>query len=74
MVVAKSITSAGPVKSPDTGLAFATLKVKVEDENDHSPQFLQQHYNTAVYEGRPKGTFVAQVRLPPKIIFVVIEP
>lgn len=41
--------------------AYTALVVEVQDANDHEPRFLQQRYASAVWEGKPPGTFVMQV-------------
>ncbi|GIY81481.1 protein dachsous [Caerostris extrusa] len=40
---------------------YATLIVRLVDQNDNSPSFSQEHYVSSVWEGNNKGTFVTQV-------------
>ncbi|XP_077518392.1 dachsous cadherin-related 1 [Amblyomma americanum] len=40
---------------------YARLLVQLLDENDNSPRFSQERYVASVWEGRSRGTFVAQV-------------
>ncbi|KAL7742407.1 hypothetical protein ACLKA6_019039 [Drosophila palustris] len=42
--------------------SYAELLVELEDENDNSPQFSQRQFAATVWEGKRKGTFVAQVQ------------
>jgi len=46
--------------TPLTGFTVAT--VTLLDENDSSPQFTQDSYMAAVWEGNSKGAFAIQVR------------
>lgn len=43
------------------GRAYARLLVRLVDENDNAPRFSQERYLASVWEGRSRGTFVAQV-------------
>lgn len=40
---------------------YARLLVQLLDQNDNSPRFSQERYVASVWEGRSRGTFVAQV-------------
>ncbi|KAG8176879.1 hypothetical protein JTE90_007488 [Oedothorax gibbosus] len=40
---------------------YATLIMKLLDQNDNTPSFSQEHYVSSVWEGNNKGTFVTQV-------------
>lgn len=42
---------------------YCEVRIKLEDENDNSPRFTQEHYTASVWEGNNKGTFVMQVSL-----------
>lgn len=39
---------------------YARLLVQLLDQNDNSPRFSQERYVASVWEGRSRGTFVAQ--------------
>lgn len=40
---------------------YATVWVNLQDVNDNAPDFGQDRFTTAVYEGNPKGTYVMQL-------------
>lgn len=40
---------------------YCELRIRLEDENDNSPRFTQEHYTASVWEGNNKGTYVMQV-------------
>lgn len=40
---------------------YASLKIRLLDQNDNPPSFSQEHYVSSVWEGNNKGTFVTQV-------------
>ena len=41
---------------------YASLAIRLLDQNDNPPSFSQEHYVSSVWEGNNKGTFVTQVR------------
>lgn len=40
---------------------YCSIFLYLTDENDNAPRFTQQQYNSAVWEGNNKGTYVMQV-------------